>query len=60
MCAVYFCGTQNVYELRKIIARDDIRMQRRKNRLTVTNSAMGLYTPIILVTTPVSTRWSTP
>ena len=38
---MYFCDTQNVYELQKIIARDDIRMQRRKNRLTVTTSAMS-------------------
>ena len=58
MCAVYFCGTQNVYELQKIIARDDIRMQRRKNRLTVTTSAMviiisgGLKPPMILLGAP--------
>ena len=40
MCAVYFCGIQNVYELQKLLAHDVNKNQERQNRLTASTSAM--------------------
>ena len=43
MCAVYFCGIQNVYELQKILAHDANEKQERQKRLTVTTSTMVMH-----------------